>query len=292
MQLSLSSHLLVYGQCRPSDLVAAHAAGVTQLELWLAEPHVEWRNLEACRRFRAQLGDSGLTTGSVHLPFYPSVPELLNEGKKWSLIDPNSAARRQALQGARDGLAAAHELGAQQAVLHLGWQRDAWGAKEAGWAREAVGQLLADLPADGPGLCLENIISSGTRAQALIDLLDEIDPEQRAGICLDLGHAHVDGGVLDELRVALPRLRHLHLHDNDGCSDDHLAPGCGTIPWSAVMDALRAAQYTGLGALEVRDFSRGERPAAEVVSETLQQSAKVFSDLNLPPAPPQDAPQA
>lgn len=279
MRLSLSSHLLVYGQCCPEELVTARESGIAELELWLAEPHVPWRNLPACRLLRRQLEDLGFSVGSVHLPFYPSVPELLEQGAKWSLLDPSPAARREALDGARAGMAAAATLGAEYAVLHLGWQRDLWGAAEADWARAAVRALLDEFATSGPTLLLENIISSGTRAASLVALLDELDPEQRAGICLDLGHAHVDGGVLAELQAALPRLRHLHLHDNDGQSDAHLAPGAGTIPWSEVFAALQAAGFDGCGALEVRDTSRGNRPASEVVAETLQASQLILPQL-------------
>lgn len=284
MQLSLSSHLLVYGLCAPEELAAARAAGIEQVELWLAEPHLPWRQPSACEALRGRLADLGLRAGSVHLPFYPSVPALLEHGEKWSLIDPDPVRRAESLAGTRAGMIAAAALGADHAVLHLGWQRDTWGENEQGWAREAVHNLLDDPPAEGVCLCLENIISSGTRVGALIALLDEVDPDGHAGICLDLGHAHVDGGVLTELEAAAPRLRHLHLHDNDGQQDRHLAPGLGSIPWPEVLARLQACGFQGAGALEVRDFSRGARPAAEVLTETLTASAAIFPQIKVPTA--------
>lgn len=284
MELSLSSHLLVYGRCEPADWAAARAAGIEQLELWLAEPHLPWRDPDACARLRRRLADEGLRAGSVHLPFYPSVPELVEHGAKWSLIDADPARRAEARAGAAAGLEAAAALGAREAVLHLGWQRDAWGEEEAGRAREEVATLLPVARACGVRLCLENIISSGTRAAALVALLDELDPDGEAGICLDLGHAHVDGGVVDELRAAGARLCHLHLHDNDGVEDRHLPPGAGSIPWPEVLATLDAIGFTGAGALEVRDFSRGARAPAALLDETLRASAAVLPSLH-PSAP-------
>ena len=281
MQLSLSSHLLVYGLCAPEELAAAQAAGIEQVELWLAEPHLPWRDPAACEALRARLADLGLRAGSVHLPFYPSVPALLEHGEKWSLIDPDPTRRAEALAGTRAGMLAAAALGADHAVLHLGWQRDHWGAQEQAWAREAVHNLLSEPPAAGVCLCLENIISSGTRVASLLELLDEVDPSGQAGICLDLGHAHVDGGVLAELEAAAPRLKHLHLHDNDGLHDTHLAPGLGSIPWPDVLARLAACGFEGAGALEVRDRSKGARPAAEVLAETLAASAAIFPQIQL-----------
>lgn len=268
MRLSLSTHLLVHGRLDGSALEAVRTSGHSEIEVWLAEPHVPWKDPGRCERFRVALTEHGLRAASVHLPFYPSVPELKDEGRRWSVIDPDRAQRRTAIDGAADGLRAAALLGASSAVLHLGWQRDAWTDASHGWAREAVAELLPVARAAGVRLLLENIISSGTRVAALSTLLDEVDPTGAAGICLDLGHAHVDGGVLEELRAALPRLAHLHVHDNDGSEDAHLAPGRGTIPWLRVVAHLRAAGYDGSGALELRDATRGVASAAELCSAT------------------------
>jgi sugar phosphate isomerase/epimerase len=267
VQLTLSTHLMVHGRMDAAALAAVRQSGYGTVEVWLAEPHVPWREPGPCEAFGARLAEHGLRAGSVHLPFYPSVPQLLEQGRKWSLIDPDAAARREALAGAADGLHAAASLGASCAVLHLGWQRDAWDAHAHGHARAAVAELLPIARAAGVRLLLENIISAGTRAAALRALLDELDPAGEAGICLDLGHAHVDGGVMKELADAGPRLAHLHVHDNDGSEDAHLAPGRGSIPWRAVRTALAAVGYDGMGALELRDATRGARPAAALCAE-------------------------
>lgn len=261
MRLTLSTHLLVHGRMDGAALDAVRASGYGTLEIWLAEPHVPWRDPAACEAFGARLRGHGLRAGSVHLPFYPSVPELLEQGRRWSLIHGSVAARAEALRGAADGLRAAGLLGASGAVLHLGWQRDAWDEAAHACAREAVAALLPVAREAGVRLLLENIISAGTRAAALRALLDEADPRGEAGICLDLGHAHVDGGVAAEIRAAGPRLAHLHVHDNDGREDAHLAPGRGTLPWKEARAALDALGYDGSGALELRDPSRGAQPA-------------------------------
>ena len=112
MELTLSTHLLVYGQLDASALEALRTAGGRRLELWLAEPHLPWRDAEALAGFRARLDDHGLQAGSVHLPFYPSVPELIDEGRRWSLIDRDPTARAEALRASADGLHAAAALGA------------------------------------------------------------------------------------------------------------------------------------------------------------------------------------
>jgi sugar phosphate isomerase/epimerase len=271
MELTLSTHLLVYHELRSEALAALAAGGYPQLELWMAEPHVPWRDASAIEAFAARLGDHGLTVASVHLPFYPSVPGLLERNERWSLMAPTAAARREALQGAADGLHAAARCGATEAVLHLGWQGDAWPEAAAAWAREAVLELMPVAREAGVRLLLENIISPGTRIARLLELLEEVDPGREVGLCVDLGHAHVEGDVVEELRLALPRLAHLHVHDNDGTNDAHLAPGHGTIPWDQVMALLREAGYQGRGALELRDHARGDLAEAEVLRHHLRE---------------------
>lgn len=267
MEWTLSTHLLVYQEFDHHAWQALSDRPWKGLEVWLAEPHVPWTQPQALEAFARRLHDHGLHVASVHLPFYPSVPALLDHGARWSLIDPDPIGRQQALRGAADGLHAAAALGARHAVLHLGWQCDPWSDHSHGWAREGVAALLAIAADAGVTLLLENIISSGTRCAALVDLLNEVDPGRQAGICLDLGHAHLDGGVLAELNDAGERLQHLHVHDNDGCSDQHLAPGLGNLPWPALFEALQHRHYRGTGALEIRDTSRGDTPAAVMLTE-------------------------
>ncbi|MFT7516600.1 MAG: sugar phosphate isomerase/epimerase [Myxococcota bacterium] len=265
MNLALSSHLLVYSDLQTSSLQALGACPIPQIELWLAEPHVPWRNPEKLAAFKQQLDDFGITVPSVHLPFYPSVPCLINDNVRWSVIDSAATQRRIAIDGAAQGIAAAATLGAKCAVLHLGWQKDHWDDNSHGWAREAVVELMAVAKQNGVRLLLENIISAGTRVRKLLELLDEVDPNGDVGICLDLGHANIEGDVLEELILSLPRLDHIHLHDNDGSSDAHLCPGSGTIAWPQVIQLLREHGFDGHAALELRDYTRGEHSASQII---------------------------
>lgn len=289
MELTLSTHLLVYEELQDGTLDLLRESGFPGLEVWLAEPHVPWRSPAALEAFRRRLTDRGLRAPTVHLPFYPSVPELREAGQKWSVIDADAARRRTAVDGAAEGLRAAAALGARAGVLHLGWQRDEWGAAESERAREAVAELLAEARACGVQLLLENIISAGTLSRRLVELLRDVDPDGEAGVCLDLGHAHVEGDVLAQLEDALPRLRHLHVHDNEGNEDSHLAPGQGSIPWAAVLERLRELEYEGCAALELRDFSRGQAHPEQVLASEIPKVRRFqdeWAERGLLPAAP------
>ena len=73
------------------------------------------------------------------------------------------------------------------------------------------------------------------------------------GICWDTGHAHINGIKQSEaLKYIGSRLKTLHLNDNFGEDDIHLAPFMGTIDWADVMQGLGAIGYDGLLNFEPR----------------------------------------
>ena len=57
-----------------------------------------------------------------------------------------------------------------------------------------------------------------------------------AGFALDVGHANLNKNL--ETFLGLP-IGHVHLHDNRGDTDTHLAVGEGTVPFRKVMEAVR-----------------------------------------------------
>ena len=72
-------------------------------------------------------------------------------------------------------------------------------------------------------------------------------------VCLDTGHANVDGNSqVAFIEQSGPLLRELRIHDNDGHSDQHLIPSDrGTIRWDEVVAALRRVRYEGLFCFEI-----------------------------------------
>jgi len=70
------------------------------------------------------------------------------------------------------------------------------------------------------------------RDPGLIPLLRDLG----LSFCLDVGHAHLNGNLEAFLSAGSPN--HVHLHDNNGSVDDHMALGGGTIDFSAVLPCL------------------------------------------------------
>jgi sugar phosphate isomerase/epimerase len=89
------------------------------------------------------------------------------------------------------------------------------------------------------------------------EILGMIDGVRGVGFTLDVGHAHTVGKVREFLRV-LSSANHLHIHDNHGTADEHLALGDGTIPWDDVGKAV-ARDYRGIVVVEGRSLEEAEK---------------------------------
>ncbi|MEW5724382.1 MAG: sugar phosphate isomerase/epimerase family protein [Thermodesulfobacteriota bacterium] len=89
----------------------------------------------------------------------------------------------------------------------------------------------------GIRLVLENTLER--EPEDFFPLFEALAPEG-VGFCLDTGHAAAFGRVplLAWLEALAPRLAVLHLHDNHGDRDEHLALGRGVIDFAALFSFL------------------------------------------------------
>jgi len=113
-------------------------------------------------------------------------------------------------------------------------------------------ELLPDSQRLGVGLMIENLPGDYNSAAQLGDLLDRI-PE--LGLHLDIGHANLQvpfNTTCEILDAYGPRLRHVHLHDNQGgAADLHLPLGAGRVDLRRAIGALKRSGYDGTITLEV-----------------------------------------
>ena len=66
------------------------------------------------------------------------------------------------------------------------------------------------------------------------------------GVCWDFGHANIAGiNQSEALAYIGKRLKCVHIHDNNGTDDDHIAPFMGNIDWQDAMHGLALAEFEG-----------------------------------------------
>ncbi len=77
-------------------------------------------------------------------------------------------------------------------------------------------------------------------------------------VCMDTGHTHRaaafagQSSCTEMIRRLGGAIECLHLNDNDGVEDMHLAPKMGTLDWQEVMKALADIHYDGVYNMELK----------------------------------------
>jgi sugar phosphate isomerase/epimerase len=202
-----------------------------------------------------------------------------------SLADLDRGIREESVDTMRRAIEAAHLMGAEVLVCHLTRRQrvpdlplsvDESGRAYAAEHLRDLGSAAADA---GLVLAVENVGISDRAADrdyaGLCDIVDRV-ALGNVGITFDLGHAHVHrnrcGGVAASAELFGQRVRHYHVHDNDGTGDQHRRLGAGTIDYTALLPWW-ANGYTGILALEIFPFVETDLDAATLASR------KTLTDL-------------
>ncbi len=109
--------------------------------------------------------------------------------------------------------------------------------------------------------CLENMV--GIKEFLCRDpgeLMGMVDGIEGIGMTFDIGHANTVGKVQEFLKE-VTHAHHLHVHDNKGESDEHLALGDGTINWQVAGKAI-TSHYSGVVVIEGRSIPEAKKSLA------------------------------
>ena len=262
----------------PTTTLAAVLAEVTAanfdtIELW--PPLCPLISDDMRSNARSALELAKVRPATMHAPLTPTV----------NLAAVDEFERRLSVYEVAAWLAPYADLGGDVVVTHLtGYAFSGEGSTainiEAAIdaARRSLDELYAIADRLGLRIACENLMERGTpRPLCRVEQLRAfIDPyPATVGICLDTGHAAVNGlNPASEARAAGERLIATHLQDTDGLDDRHWAPGAGRIDWDELVSTLRKIDYTGLWTFELS--SRDSAPAS--VAGAAKQVALVWRD--------------
>lgn len=178
---------------------------------------------------------------TLHAPFFDLAPGAL---------DPYIlAASREKLRRAFDLLEIFRPL---SIVCHLQFEENKQGYKRQEWTEAALAtwrQMLDTAARNKVPIMLENTYEMSPAAH--IDILSRLNSPY-AKFCLDVGHllAFSHSPWQQWLPALTPWLGQLHLHDNNGEGDQHLAPGRGLFDFTGLFTFLRANHLHPLITLE------------------------------------------
>lgn len=105
---------------------------------------------------------------------------------------------------------------------------------------------LENLFSTNQGVCYQGHCAYPAEAVKEVDSLNEKAGKEVFGFCLDTGHANLLHHDIRLYILALGnRLKCMHIHDNNGQNDQHMAPLTGTLDWNGFCDALNEIDYSG-----------------------------------------------
>jgi sugar phosphate isomerase/epimerase len=252
-RFGISTHLYHHLRLTRDHLLEIAAHGFEAVELFATGTHVAYANPTVVADLQEWLADAGLTLHGIHAP----VGEHFANGRwgpLFSLASADEETRTRALAEAELALYVARRIPCEVFVVHLGLPRAtnptaADNSRQAARRSiEALERLAAPL---GVRVALEIIPNELSRADALVHFIEQVLDGASSGICLDFGHAHMDGDLVDAIETVSEHIVTTHVHDNRGRTDDHLLPFDGTIDWPAALTSLQKIGYEGTLLFEV-----------------------------------------
>jgi sugar phosphate isomerase/epimerase len=230
--------------CR-EHLLEIAAYGFEAVELFATRTHFDYHNPAAVADLQSWLADAGLELHGIHAPITQSFV-----GGSWgaplTLASPDADTRAHAVDEAERALHVARRIPAKVLVAHLGVPRaqsSAPGDNSRDGARRSVEELRRLAAPLEVHVAVEVIPNELSRAASLVHFVEEDLEALDVGVCLDFGHAHMDGDLIDAIETVSGHLMTTHVHDNSGRTDDHLVPFDGTIDWPAAMTAVQKIGY-------------------------------------------------
>ena len=98
------------------------------------------------------------------------------------------------------------------------------------------------------------------------------------GVCYDCGHGNMVDDGLDRLDKIKDRLISVHLHDNDGVSDQHQPPFMGTVDWPRLAQIIAASSYTKCVSMESATRAAGLDTEEEFLKMCFENGTR-FSEM-------------
>jgi sugar phosphate isomerase/epimerase len=248
----ISTHLYHNYRLGRDHLVEIGSHGFDRVELFATRTHFDYRNPSAVADLQQWLAEAGLELHGVHAPVGESF-----SGGRWgpllSLASSDADTRDRALAETEAALQIARRIPFGVFVVHLGIPRSQASptdnSRDA--ARRSVEAVRAAAEPLGVRVAVEVIPNELSRAGSLVHFLEEVVDATDVGICLDFGHAHMDGDLVEAVETVSEHLITTHVHDNRGRTDDHLVPFDGTIDWPGSLTAIQKVGYEGTLLLEI-----------------------------------------
>lgn len=225
--------------------------GFDYLELAMDPPMAHHTILASAKKAITQALKANRLGLVCHLPTFVTTADLTESLRRASVMEMHRS------------MAVAADLGARKVILHPS-MAGGMGAFVLDVVKGHAFDFLAEMEAAadrlGVTICLENMFPRNRLGVEPDDFREIFEAFPTLKMTLDTGHANIDDRRGWRLKTMLEqfgrRIGHLHISDNQGRVDDHLAVGQGTIDFTDVVRRLKKAGFDDTVTLEVFDADR------------------------------------
>jgi sugar phosphate isomerase/epimerase len=237
MQRVLSTYLFVNKKLTAAFVGEAARTGVSAIELFCSRGHFDYRSAEDAHDLAGWLAGNNLALHSIHSPTTRDFLSNRESGVPLSICDPERLRRQEAVDEIKRALDLVEHIPFRYCIQHVARHRDLPDERKWDAAFSSLEHLSLFARARGVTLAIENTPGEMATPLNLKNFLEQTRLTS-VRICLDTGHAHLDGSVPAALEIVRDFVVTTHVHDNRGERDDHLLPYEGTIDWSGTLAAL------------------------------------------------------
>jgi sugar phosphate isomerase/epimerase len=274
MLRTISTHVFLRQRLHPGLLETLAKGGAQGIEIFAARQHFDYTAKPHVKEIALWFSSNPIEPFSMHMPLFGDTEMGRGGAPGVNVVHPEKSRRIDAMDEIKRALETAEEMPLRYLILHLGEREDQWSPRALEHAMTAIEHLQAFARPLGVKLLLENIQNEVTESANLVEIV-RIGHFKDVGVCIDVGHAHIGGGIAAAIAGLKPLIRTSHIHDNHGEKDEHLWPGDGTISWAETMQDLRSAPELSATVLEINYLP--EEPPEHVASR----AAETFKKLEL-----------
>ena len=197
----------------------------------------------------------------IHIQYHQALFQH-SDGYIYSVDDFCRLNMEEATKKLNNILTIAEKISAESVITHMGsMKKDGNKTETLKKFARTVKNVLPRLEETGIKLCVENMYQYkdytgypviGIEPAEFLQFFEIID-NPHVGLNLDIGHANVSHTIDEFLETLDSKIFHVHLADNHGKRDEHLAVGMGLINWNKVIGNLVNKNFNGPYILEYSD---------------------------------------
>lgn len=265
MDRALSTHVIANHRLTTAWMNRVERREIPAVEIFCAPQHLDYRDRLQIGELGHWFRDSRMKLHSIHSPMYTDqVWGRSGPQAHINITDQSKANRIRCVDEIKRALEIAESIPFRYLIQHLGVS----GQEFSEYAIEAGFISLEELSVFAGQLGVEILLENTPNELSTAERLELFNGMTHLNLnyVFDTGHAHMGAGIEHEFEIMKPRIRSLHVHDNNGNEDQHLFPMSeeGTIDWTKTMELLRSCpdQYPLL--LELREVASMQHPLDEI----------------------------